>query len=169
LPNVKLMRETLSRGDDTKAIILVEGVRDGRPGKRQMQFLSCFLHSHIARFHCSNSFLTLIEIAKCMGSDISANAIQLQINRVVRKDANKILECIEAGGDPKDLNLAGEVKGSQVGKGQAFLHSTSCTSRFHFVILYGTHIDVQTEIARAFWLGLRARWPQIPSYRPHQA
>ena len=50
-----------------------------------------------------------------MGSDTSANAVSLQMNRVVRKDANKILDCIKAGGDPKDLILVGVAKGSQSG------------------------------------------------------
>jgi hypothetical protein len=33
-PNVKLIREALDRGGDTKAVILIEGVRNGKPGKR---------------------------------------------------------------------------------------------------------------------------------------
>lgn len=37
---------------------------------------------------------------------------------VVRNDANKILDCIEAGGDPKDLILVGVAKGSQAGNGR---------------------------------------------------
>lgn len=42
-PNVKLLKEAFDNGKDPKDVVLVEAVRDGKPGKRQaLALLFCF-------------------------------------------------------------------------------------------------------------------------------
>ncbi|PVH77945.1 hypothetical protein DL98DRAFT_422919 [Cadophora sp. DSE1049] len=50
-------------------------------------------------------------LAKYFGSDVTPNAIQLQINRNVQPTAKKVREYADGGGDPKDLNIGGDGDG----------------------------------------------------------
>jgi len=46
-PNVKLLKEAFDNGKDPKDVVLVEAVRDGKPGKRQaLTLLFCLKHMH---------------------------------------------------------------------------------------------------------------------------
>ena len=64
-------------------------------------------------------------ISTAFGSDASRPALEIQISNIRKGPARKILDCLAAGGDPKDLNLRGEVKRSKSGSGQTFLRKIS--------------------------------------------
>jgi hypothetical protein len=47
-PNVMLLKEAFESGNDPKDVVIVMGVREGRPGKRQaLTLLFCFQHTHV--------------------------------------------------------------------------------------------------------------------------
>ncbi|KAK0124025.1 hypothetical protein ONS95_009011 [Cadophora gregata] len=70
-------------------------------------------------------------LAKYFGSDVTPNAIQLQINRNVQPTAKKVREFADGGGDPKDLNIGGggddDGKGGKRGKEMVKYFGTDVT------------------------------------------
>ncbi len=54
----------------------------------------------------------MTELAKHFGSDTTPGGLKKQFSRRVMPDVKLVRDCVNSGGDPKDLNLGGDVKDS---------------------------------------------------------
>lgn len=97
---------------------MIEGVRPGNPGKGQdlcrtfhfkhtAHFLSFFLSSSLFFQH---SIDVLPEVARCYGKSVNGKAIRNFYDRTIKHDVKAVLDTLEAGGDPEDLQLSGIAK-----------------------------------------------------------
>ncbi|KAF4613410.1 hypothetical protein G7Y89_g15477 [Cudoniella acicularis] len=106
MPNAKLIRECVQAGNDPKDVLFQQGE----------------IKSKNASKNGGN------EIAKHFGSDTSPGALQIHFFRQVKPDVKRLQECVKAGGDPKDLNIAGrEAKDRAYGKEMAACFGSDAT------------------------------------------
>lgn len=76
------------------------------------------------RFQFCSGIDIPVELAKHFGSDTTQGGIAKIFSRHILPQTKQVRDCVQSGGDPKDLNLGGDVKEtpSKGGKkGQALL------------------------------------------------
>ncbi|TVY62724.1 hypothetical protein LSUE1_G006157 [Lachnellula suecica] len=112
-PNVKTLTETRQRGEDPKGAILVENVRDGKPGK---------------------------EIAKHFGSHTTPRGVEAHFSRNIKPNAKPLAEALERGADPKNVIMVDGVRNGRPGKEIAKCydsdlkpHTLYCHMKTHFM------------------------------------
>ncbi|KAK0124024.1 hypothetical protein ONS95_009010 [Cadophora gregata] len=110
-PNVKLIQDIRAQGGDAKDVVLIEGVRHGNPGKGQ-------IIRHLFQAHCTFLSISfpclcidvLLEVARCYGKSVNGKAIRNFYDRTIKHDVRAVLDTLEAGGDPEELQLSGITK-----------------------------------------------------------
>ncbi|CZR56747.1 uncharacterized protein PAC_06636 [Phialocephala subalpina] len=91
MPNVKAIRDALSRNEDSNEVTLVVGVRNGKAGK---------------------------EVVACFGSGVTKTGLQHYFTRNIHPNVKLIQAARESKEDPKDLILVENVRDGKPGKGQ---------------------------------------------------
>ena len=128
---------------------MIEGVRPGNPGKGQISavhFISSTQHIFFPLVF-QHSIDVLPEVARCYGKSVNGKAIRNFYDRTIKHDVKAVLDTLEAGGDPEDLQLSGIAKIGGGTKGQRHTTHPQALSRlphplyfFLFILLFTFYV-----------------------------
>lgn len=116
-PNVKALVEARKNGANTTSVILVENVRDGKPGKGQKLFksssllhvfLSCFWLLQYSTLKPVLIFHT--EITKCFDSNMKRHTLYCHIWDKINPMAKAVSEARKRGDNPMDIPLTAALR-----------------------------------------------------------
>lgn len=130
-PLVKKVKDHADSGGDCKDLNLIGDAKTGKGQNRHLHFTH--LHYFLLPNHPRAHPLTEAVLAKYFGSDVTPNAIQLQINRNVQPTAKKVRDYADGGGDPKDLNIGSDGKTDE-GKGGKRAKGQTSTCIAHYTL-----------------------------------
>jgi hypothetical protein len=135
-PNVKAICEARKQGSDAKDIIIVEGVRDGKPGKGQkfsiLTSITHFPYVRVGLLQMNQILTTLAEILQYFGNTSTKSGIQQYVLRNITPNVKALVEARKKGEDPTAVILFENVRDGKPGKGQKMLNSLSSLHIFLF-------------------------------------
>jgi len=140
-PNVKALKQAADQDQDPKSVVLIEGVRSGKPGKGQKtQSLTCYTLHVFLRSFLFQQLVSLeshidetLEIVKRFGSETTVSGLQSHIRRDITPNVKSLNEAFNRGDDPKNVVLMENVRDGKTGKGQMRYH---CQSTLHVFLTF---------------------------------
>lgn len=123
IPNAKALKAAIANGQNPTAVIMVENVRNGKPGKRETH---AFAHSTLQVSFCYQAphILTLPDIAKYYGSHSTKDGLYFYFYRNITPNVKTLKGAFDRGDDPKDCIMMSDVVGKNPGKGQTDIISS---------------------------------------------